>query len=312
MSDTLASIEAGSTAGAEKRRSSRIPLTVPITVSGVDALGEPFRELTTTLSVSCNGCKYKSKNYVQRDSLVTLEVPHPNARLSPRVVKGRARWVQRPRNLREQYEIGLELIVSGNIWGIASPPPDWFAHPDDEAPPQTQIVEAGVVEGLTGTAVSEGDAAGLAASSAEADIEVIEQAGEANREISPAAFEEIDLTKAIGFAAHESETAPATPDLHARLRETIATSLKAMANRIAEDAARHIAARIDAVLDEVRAASGMAAEELEQRIREALDDALHPEEMDEIAASAEKQSKKRARKNRKKGRQPDDTEAGDR
>lgn len=303
MTDTLESIEARSTAGSEKRRSSRLPMAIPITVSGVDALGEPFRELTTTLSVSCNGCKYKSKNYVQRDSLVTLEVAHPNPRLGLRVVKGRARWVQRPRNLREQYEIGLELVVSGNVWGLASPPPDWFPHPDDEAAmtQQEEIAEA-----------ARGAVAQIAAADASEDIEVLEQArdaAETTQPISAAAFEEIDLSGAIGFTPEEPEPAPAPVDPNARLQETIAASLKAMVDRIAERAARHIAVRIAAAIDEARAACGTATEEFEEKVREALEMALSPEQIDAQTASVERRIKKRARKAaRKKAGQPGDAE----
>ena len=290
MTDTLASIEAGNASGSEKRRSSRVPATIPITVSGVDALGEPFRELTTTLSVSCNGCKYKSKNYVQRDSLVTLEITHPNPRLSPRVVRGRARWVQRPRNLREQYEIGLEFVVSGNIWGLLSPPPDWFPHPDDEL-------------------LQQEEAAGAPQEAPEESAETLGAA----RSISAVAFEEIDISGAIGFTPEESEPPPPPADLNARLQETIATSLKTMVDRIAEAAAQDIAARIALVIDQARDASGLAADGFEAKIREALDTTLSPEEIEAQTASVEKQSKRRARKAaKKKARQSADAASGDR
>ncbi|MGA8872078.1 MAG: hypothetical protein WA434_03165 [Candidatus Acidiferrales bacterium] len=301
MTDTLASIETGSPSGSEKRRSSRVPAAIPITVSGVDALGEAFREITSTLSVSCNGCKYKSKNYVQRDSLVTIEITHQNPRLSPRVVRGRAKWVQRPRNLREQYEIGLEFVVSGNVWGIASPPPDWFPHPDDEVPPHEAVAEA-AQELAAEIAAAEGT-----------DSETLREAAaiEAKRYIPPVAFEEIDISGAIGFTPEESELDPAPADLNARLQETIATSLKTMVNRMAEEAAQHIAMRIARVIDEAREACGMAANEFEEKLREALDDALSPEEIDAQTAAAEKQVKRRARKAaKKKARQSRDADTG--
>jgi hypothetical protein len=280
-----------------------VPATIPITVSGVDALGEAFRELTSTLSVSCNGCKYKSKNYVQRDSLVTIEIMHANPRLGSRVVKGRARWVQRPRNLREQYEIGLEFVVSGNVWGLQPPPPDWFPHPDDEVPPLEAAAEA-AQELAAEIAAAEGT-----------DSETLREAAaiEAKRSLPPVAFEEIDISGAIGFTPEELEPAPdlAPADLNARLQETIATSLKAMVNRMAEEAAQHIAMRIARVIDEAREACGVAANEFEEEIREALDDALSPEEMEALTSSAEKQGKKRARKAaRKRSRQSRDAEPG--
>jgi hypothetical protein len=296
LTDALTSIEARSPAGSEKRRSSRVAATIPITVSGVDALGEPFRELTTTLSVSCNGCKYKSKNYVQRDSLITLELTHPNPRLSPRVVKGRARWVQRPRNLREQYEIGLELVVSGNIWGLPSPPPDWFSHPDDEALELSQDEPA--------------EAAPLTASSATSTPETPAPSDDAvdsvesSQSIFTSSFEEIDITGAIGFTPEEVE--PTGPvDLKTRLQETVATSLKSMVDRMAEAAALDMVTRIAAVIDEARAACGTATEEFEAKIRAALDEALNPQQAEGVTASVEKETRKKVRKPRKKARQAD-------
>jgi len=115
---------------AQKRRSTRIVQAVPITVTGVDALGQPFKERTTTVMVNCHGCKYQSKHYVPKNSMVTLEVPRPEAG-QKRTTQGRVVWVQRPRTVRELFQIGLEFEVPGNVWGIAFPPEDWFSSPYD-------------------------------------------------------------------------------------------------------------------------------------------------------------------------------------
>src|SRR6202167_4316141 len=112
----------------QKRRSTRIVQAVPITVTGVDALGQPFKERTTTVMVNCHGCKYQSKHYVPKNSMVTLEVPRPEAG-QKRTTQGRVVWVQRPRTVRELFQIGLEFEVPGNVWGIAFPPEDWFSSP---------------------------------------------------------------------------------------------------------------------------------------------------------------------------------------
>jgi PilZ domain len=114
----------------QKRRSTRIVQAVPITVTGVDALGQPFKERTTTVMVNCHGCKYQSKHYVPKNSMVTLEVPRPEGG-QKRTTKGRVVWVQRPRTVRELFQIGLEFEVAGNVWGIAFPPEDWFSSIED-------------------------------------------------------------------------------------------------------------------------------------------------------------------------------------
>ncbi|HEX4003641.1 MAG TPA: hypothetical protein VHX36_13405 [Candidatus Acidoferrales bacterium] len=135
MVDSLPSEE-----GAQKRRSTRIVQAVPITVTGVDALGQPFKERTTTVMVNCHGCKYQSKHYVPKNSTVSLDIPRPEAGASHRTLVGRVIWVQRPRAVRELFQIGVEFEIAGNVWGIAFPPDDWFPVPGEEpqaaAPPE--------------------------------------------------------------------------------------------------------------------------------------------------------------------------------
>jgi hypothetical protein len=110
-----------------KRRSTRIMQAVPLAVTGVDALGRPFTERTSTLIINCHGCRYQSKHYVLKNMWVTLEVPHPESGQAPRTVRGRVAWIQRPRTVRQLFQVALELETPGNTWGIAFPPPDWFA-----------------------------------------------------------------------------------------------------------------------------------------------------------------------------------------
>src|SRR6202047_2086399 len=125
---------ASATVELRKRRSTRIVQAVPLSVAGVDALGRPFTERTATLIINCHGCRYQSKHYVLKNMWVTLEVPHPETGQPPRTVRGRVAWIQRPRTVRQLFQVALELEVPGNAWGIAFPPEDWFAFPDSARP----------------------------------------------------------------------------------------------------------------------------------------------------------------------------------
>src|SRR6266852_9153503 len=119
-----------------KRRSTRIVQAVPLVVTGVDALGRPFAERTSSLIVNCHGCRYQSKHYVLKNMWVVLEIPHPETGQPPRTVRGRVAWIQRPRTVKQLFQVALELEVSGNVWGIAFPPEDWFAFPEGvQSPP---------------------------------------------------------------------------------------------------------------------------------------------------------------------------------
>src|SRR4029077_3054339 len=126
----------------QKRRGTRIVQAVPITVTGVDALGRPFQERTSTLIINCHGWRYQSKHYVLKNMWVTLEVPHHDPSQPPRSARGRVTWIQRPRTVRELFQIGVEMEMPGNIWGIAFPPPDWFAAVDANAVENSQQLEA--------------------------------------------------------------------------------------------------------------------------------------------------------------------------
>src|SRR5271167_413538 len=114
-----------------KRRSTRIVQAVPLVVTGVDALGRPFAERTSTLIINCHGCRYQSKHYVLKNMWVNLEVPHSEPGHSPRRVRGKVAWIQRPRTVRQLFQVALELETPGNAWGIAFPPEDWFTLPED-------------------------------------------------------------------------------------------------------------------------------------------------------------------------------------
>src|SRR5207248_4568453 len=130
--------ESGVNANTEprKRRSTRIVQAVPLSVTGVDALGRPFVERTSSLILNCHGCRYQSKHYVLKNMWVKLEIPHPETGQPPRSVRGRVAWIQRPRTVRQLFQVAVELEVSGNLWGIAFPPEDWFAFPEGvHAPP---------------------------------------------------------------------------------------------------------------------------------------------------------------------------------
>jgi hypothetical protein len=133
--DSLEMVSEGmANAGAElrKRRSTRIVQAVPLVVTGVDALGRPFVERTSSLIINCHGARYQSKHYVLKNMWVKLEIPHPESGQAPRTVRGRVAWIQRPRTVRQLFQVALELEIPGNVWGIAFPPEDWFGF-DPEA-----------------------------------------------------------------------------------------------------------------------------------------------------------------------------------
>jgi len=123
-----------STSELRKRRSTRIVQAVPLQVTGVDALGRPFVERTSSLILNCHGCRYQSKHYVLKNMWVKLEIPHADSDQPARTVRGRVAWIQRPRTVRQLFQVALELENPGNVWGIGFPPEDWFGFVEADKP----------------------------------------------------------------------------------------------------------------------------------------------------------------------------------
>ncbi len=294
---------ASNDAGTQRRRSTRIVQAVPISVTGVDALGQPFKERTTTVMVNCHGCKYQSKHYVPKGSPITLEVPHTDpGRL--RTVQGHVVWVQRPRTVRELFQIGLEFETAGNIWGIAFPPDDWFPCTDEIAP--TEPAEAA---GSTGpqsmpvappaapekvsqapTAPSAASATPVAAPGADAKIHVVPSSS-VTQEVQPAASEQqiaqivaeaketLDKTaRKQAQSAINEEMTIVRQQLDAQLHEAVEHAIKVSMERVSESAAKKViqqaADRTTSIVEEARKTSESNVANLDARIRQAVSDAV--------------------------------------
>jgi hypothetical protein len=112
---------------AQKRRSSRIDKAFMLAVQGVDASRAPYREEVTTGTISCHGCTYQMRHQVLPGDIVVLNSDQGAKSYSEFPRRARVKWVQKldtPNN--QSYNVGVELETAGNVWGIASPPDDWF------------------------------------------------------------------------------------------------------------------------------------------------------------------------------------------
>jgi hypothetical protein len=292
--------------GTQKRRSTRIVQAVPLTVTGVDALGQPFKERTTTVMVNCHGCKYQSKHYVPKNSIVTLDIPRQQPGLPARSVQGRVVWVQRPRTVRELFQIGLEFEVAGNVWGIAFPPEDWGPYPDEAGPeiptpsdwtgaPETQGSVAATQEASQAAPPPEKKAAGPvaptssapAAPGADAKIHVVPGPAQDTQlamakqmaKMIAEAKENIDKTlrQGAGTAIAEEMTVVRL-QLDAQLHDAVEKAIKASMERVSESAAKKVvqqaADRTAAIVEEARKASETTAEHLDAKVRQAVQEAV--------------------------------------
>ena len=112
---------------AQKRRSSRIEKAVPLAVQGVDASRAPYREEVTTVTISCHGCTYQMKHEVLPGEIVVLDMGQRAKGYSERPSQARVKRIQKLNSATDPaYDVAVEFEIAGNIWGITSPPEDWF------------------------------------------------------------------------------------------------------------------------------------------------------------------------------------------
>jgi hypothetical protein len=101
------------------RRSTRLPLEVPVLVTSLNAAQPSSVECQTTL-VNAHGCGLISTRKFSRRTPVRIEIVsakrHTTAQVADVVPLG---------GDPETWLIGLELDVAGNFWGIDYAPSDW-------------------------------------------------------------------------------------------------------------------------------------------------------------------------------------------
>ncbi|MFY9907263.1 MAG: PilZ domain-containing protein [Terriglobales bacterium] len=114
------------------RRSTRLPLEIPVRVTSLDP-AQPFSEQCNTTLVNAHGCGLIAPCEFGQGIQVRLEIVsaqrHTTARVAEVVPLG---------GDPETWLVGLELDIPGNFWGIEYAPSDWkieeLAAP--AAPPQ--------------------------------------------------------------------------------------------------------------------------------------------------------------------------------
>ena len=104
----------------DSRRSSRIALSIPVEVSGVDASGAEIHESTNTTVVSRHGTYFFLQHRFVVGSEAVLTIPHLHREQRCRVV-----WIGAAFAENGPFETGVELDSAENFWGVQFPPEDW-------------------------------------------------------------------------------------------------------------------------------------------------------------------------------------------
>ena len=104
----------------QRRRSTRLSISIPVVMSGVDAAGHSFRESVHTLVVNKHGGMIATTHPLSVGAQVSIANPAMGAVAKASVV--RLDEKERPEDL---HHVALQLLEPQNIWGIAFPPDDW-------------------------------------------------------------------------------------------------------------------------------------------------------------------------------------------
>ena len=123
---TLASTPRNST-GEDARRSTRIERSVPLIIFGHNRMGEPFVERTVSTSLNLHGCRYPSRHDYGVGSWITMQVVGLDVEPKPASMRAIVKSVHTSQNARELQQVGVELEIPSNVWGIAVPPQDWLS-----------------------------------------------------------------------------------------------------------------------------------------------------------------------------------------
>jgi len=117
---------------ANRRRSQRVLMSIPVQVSGQMGVGLPFEEETQTKAISAHGALILISTQVYRGQRLTLSNVQTKAALEC-VVAHLARCQG------EHPEMGVEFVLPNPMfWHVAFPPRDWTPrHPDAKSHVET-------------------------------------------------------------------------------------------------------------------------------------------------------------------------------
>ncbi len=115
------------------RRSSRLPVAIPITISGKEEDGTPYKVRAFTLSVNKHGAEIATSRKLKPDEEIAVENSALRRSVQARVVRE-----GRPGSGTSPREFSIELLQPENIWGVRFPPEDWSDQESTAAPSATE------------------------------------------------------------------------------------------------------------------------------------------------------------------------------
>lgn len=120
MESTVNWEELGIEANKDRRREARIPLAIPIEVTGFDAGGKFFCEATKTVDISESGCSFSLKRAMERGGIVAIKITAKN-RKTKAEQKPFLYQIARSTSEDAHWIIGAAKLQPESVWFIAFP-----------------------------------------------------------------------------------------------------------------------------------------------------------------------------------------------
>lgn len=111
------------------RRSTRLSLSIPVTISGADADGHAFSEDVRSVIINKHGGKIATTRHLTMGTEILIENHAVGL-----AAKASVAWLDEKPSAGELHPVGLQLLDAQNIWGIAFPPDDWVAEQGGDEP----------------------------------------------------------------------------------------------------------------------------------------------------------------------------------
>ncbi len=253
---------------AQRRRSTRIIRSIPLTVRGVDLLSQSFEERTATVALNTYGCKYPSKHHLPKNTWITLEIPAPENADGPHRVRARVVWIQRPRSVREMFQIAVELETPGNIWSLDSPPTDW----ENEATAAEDRTANDALEWMHSEITPRAQAEQFPAENIRAEMEIpLADHTHENLEIATNEGTAPLSSETFGFAGTIVPEAAAAGSLDSPLLRELRGHIESQASRAAEDAVAQASEALKRTAETVEREHTASAQAFFQQWRDDLD-----------------------------------------
>lgn len=106
---------------ADRRKGRRVPISFAIEVSGFDAAGHMFREVTVTTDISEHGCRFDLLRELHRGDVIAIQrvLRGGNRQEDSKPLLFEAVWAYASNH---GWTIGASKLQSENIWQVAFPP----------------------------------------------------------------------------------------------------------------------------------------------------------------------------------------------